>query len=992
MNPTTGASRPGDRTHSRATKRGSLWATREALPLVEQFRLNAAAALVATVLAFQLIGALLDMRRAHEQALDLAESRVSAMAARLEQAGGGALDDLSGHPELLSAYFSLEGGEILERYVRSDRAGRGAPDWTSRPPGWWYGLRSYLALAPIYVGSTVPLGPLTGNVSVVVDHRHVWQAAWARLVQTPIAILFAVLAVWFTTGVLRRELEDRMAPLIDAIATDAGSPGNDRGRFDADSGLAAISARFQAMKEQMARYDRALVETRHAAGRRILERTREIEEKLRKSEAVMRSKDEFLANMSHEIRTPMNGMLGMAELLAGTDLDKRQRRFVDSMRAAAETMMQIINDILDDSKIEAGKMELVLEPFDVRELVEQAALLYAGRAERKKLEMICRIEPTVPGVVMGDLLRIRQVLGNLLSNAVKYTESGEVELRVGLDNLRDGQCRLHFSIRDTGPGIPESDQSGVFQAFTQLGGTSRLGGTGLGLSIANRLVNLMGGEKIDLRSEVGRGSTFSFVLPFEVREAAPVPNAASDEFSGLRVLVVDDNSTSLLLLDEMMANWSAEVTPLNRAKAAIERMREAATRDRAFDVVLLDHSLPDATTEQLLRAIRLEPALAQTYVVLLSALAFDPSFEGGRAIAPDATIGKPVRQQLLRNALAASRQPRVQVVAEPTPPESKPAPEPRRTASLGLRVLVADDNAINREVAVAMLDVLGCSAVIAGDGYAAVTEAQRERFDVILMDCQMPGMDGYAATAAIRGDEQRRGLAAMPIVALTANVLARDRERCLAAGMNAFLAKPFKAEQLAKLLEPIAAARSAGAAAASVDAPAAGPTVGSAATAATTPGPTESLAAAATPESEPSLSATEVAAVLESPATGQETAVRLMVLDPEQVLAIRGLGKPQLFERLCETLFASASDAFARIDEALAANRLEDLAEAAHALKSPVANLGGRRLAEMLERCETLARSGGDVAAMRRIATGLKPHYAALVAALQAEMRRTAVG
>jgi two-component system, sensor histidine kinase and response regulator len=963
MDPSNGQSHPGVRTQPRAAKRRSLRATYETLPFAEQFRLNAAAAVVAAVLAFQFVGALWDTRRAREEALDLAEARVSAMATRLEQAGGGALDDLSGHPELLSASFSLEGGEVLERYVRGDRANRGAPDWTSRPPGWWYGLRSYLALAPIYVGSTVPLGPLTGSVSVVVDHRHVWRAAWTRLVQTPVAILFAVLAVWLATGVLRRQIDERIAPLADEIAADAARRGNRHGHIDVDSGLAAISARFQAMKEQMARYDRDLVETRHAAGRRILERTREIEEKLRKSEAVMRSKDEFLANMSHEIRTPMNGVLGMAELLAGTDLDKRQRRFVDSMRAAAETMMQIINDILDDSKIEAGKMELVLEPFDVRELVEQAALLYAGRAERKKLEMICRIEPTVPSVVMGDLLRIRQVLGNLLSNAVKYTESGEVELRVGLDNLRDGQCRLHFSIRDTGPGIPESDQSGVFQAFTQLGGTSRLGGTGLGLSIANRLVRLMGAEKIDLRSEVGRGSTFSFVLPFEVREAAPVPNAASDEFGGLRVLVVDDNSTSLLLLDEMMANWSAEVTPLNRAKAAIERMREAATRDRAFDVVLLDHNLPDATTEQLLRAIRLEPALAQTYVVLLSALAFDPSFEGGRAIAPDATIGKPVRQQLLRNALAASRQPRVQAVAEPPPTECKPAPEPRRTASLGLRVLVADDNAINREVAVAMLDVLGCNAVVAGDGHAAVAEAQRERFDVILMDCQMPGMDGYAATAAIRGDEQRRGLAATPIVALTANVLARDRERCLAAGMNAFLAKPFKAEQLAELLEPIVAARSTGA-----------------------------QAPDATPQPEPPLNETEVAAVLESPANGQETAVRLMVLDPEQVLAIRGLGKPQLFERLCETLFASASDAFARIDEALAANRLDDLAEAAHALKSPVANLGGRRLAEMLERCETLARSDGDLAAMRRIATGLKPHYAALVAALQAEMRRAAVG
>jgi signal transduction histidine kinase/CheY-like chemotaxis protein len=996
MDPSIGPSRPVTSAQTRATTRRSLRATYKALPFMEQFRLNAAAAGVAAVLVFQSVGALWDVRRAHAEALDLAGSRVSAMAARLEQAGGGALDDLSGYPQLLSAALSLESGEVLQRYVRDDRAGRRAAVWTSKPPGWWYGLRAYLALAPIYVGSPVPLGlQMSGNVSVVIDHRYIWRAAWARLVQTPLALLLAAFAVWFATGALRRQLEALMEPLVDTIAADAARHGDKRDRLDVDAGIAAIAVRFQSMKEQMARYERDLVETRHAAGRRILERTREIEEKLRKSEAVMRSKDEFLANMSHEIRTPMNGVMGMAELLAGTELDKRQRRFVDSMRAAAETMMQIINDILDDSKIEAGRMDLVLDPFDVRELVEQATQLYAGRAERKKLEMICRIEPTVPSVVLGDLLRIRQVLGNLLSNAVKYTESGEVELRVGLDDLRDNQCRLHFSIRDTGPGIAAHDQSGVFQAFSQVGGTSRLGGTGLGLSIANRLVRLMGGDKIDLRSEVSRGSTFSFVLPFEVHEAAPVPNSASDEFSGLRVLVVDDNSTSLLLLDEMMSNWSADVTPLNRAKAAVGRLHEAAARGRAFDAVLLDHSLPDAPTEEILRMIRLEPALAQTYVVLLSALAFDASFEGGRAIAPDATIGKPVRQQLLRNALAASRQPRVQKVEQPQPPESGPAPAVRRTASLGLRVLVADDNAINREVAVAMLEVLGCSAALADDGHAAVAEAERQRFDLILMDCHMPGMDGYSATAAIRSDEARRGLAATPIVALTANVLARDRDRCLAAGMNGFLAKPFNAEQLAGLLEPIAATRAAVPIDVPTDPTADLPAVGSGATAAATPERAEPARGFRAPEEErdcdPLLSDAEVAAVFESPAGTQDTAVRLVVLDPEQVLAIRGLGKPQLFERLCEALFATASDAFSRIDEALAGNRLDDLAEAAHALKSPVANLGGRRLAEMLERCETLARSGGDVAAIRRIATGLKPHYAALVEALQAEMRRAAV-
>ena len=292
---------------------------------------------------------------------------------------------------------------------------------------------------------------------------------------------------------------------------------------------------------------------RHASSQQIIERTRELEQRLRRAEALTRSKDDFLANMSHEIRTPMNGVLGMAELLAGTELDKRQRRFVDSMRAAAETMMRIINDILDDSKIEAGKMDLVQEPFDVRELAEQAGQLYAGQAESKKLEMICRIEPTVPSIVVGDALRLRQVLGNLLSNAVKYTDHGEIEIRVGLDDSRDGQCRLHFSIRDTGPGIPAADHTGVFEAFTQLDNGSRTGGTGLG-SLDRQPPRPPDGWREDRRSPArsAAAARSRSCCRSKSSVANAVPNRASDEFSGLRVLVVDDNATSYMLLEEML--------------------------------------------------------------------------------------------------------------------------------------------------------------------------------------------------------------------------------------------------------------------------------------------------------------------------------------------------------------------------------------------------------------------------------------------------------
>jgi signal transduction histidine kinase/CheY-like chemotaxis protein len=839
-------------------------------------------------------------------------------------------------------------------------------------------IKQSLALEPIYIESPVALSQgLTGSVSVLVDHHWIWNHAWRRAQQAPIALLLGCLIALLAANALKRQVVEPLEQLAQTTRVNQwAGPSEPRKARRRSNELTELASNFEALADRLAEYEGAMSTVRHAAGQQIIERTRELEQRLRRAEALTRSKDDFLANMSHEIRTPMNGVLGMAELLAGTELDKRQRRFVDSMRAAAETMMGIINDILDDSKIEAGKMDLLQAPFDVRELAEQAGQLYAGQAESKKLEMICRIEPTVPGVAIGDALRLRQVLGNLLSNAVKYTDHGEVEIRVGLDDTRDGQCRLHFSVRDTGPGIPAPDQTGVFEAFTQLDNGTRLGGTGLGLSIANRLVRLMGGDKIHLSSEVGRGSTFSFVLPFEVKEAATLPNRASDEFSGMRVLVVDDNATSYMLLEEMLANWSVEVNVLNRARLVGDRMHDVATRGKPFDVVLLDHNLPDATTEELLRAIRLDPAIAGTYVVLLSALDFNASYEGTRAIAPDVCIAKPVRQQLLRSALEASRLPRKPFLAPAEPVERVSTTERSDTPPLGLTVLVVDDNVINREVAVAMLEDLGCRVLMAEDGRAAVAIAQQQRFDAILMDCQMPGMDGYEATEAIRRDEAQRGLPPTMIVALTANVMARDRELCIASGMNSFLAKPIKAAQLAELLRPAADGQM--------------PSLLAAATpeAVTAAVPRAASPAVQDPTPTVTLTDADVQAMLEEPAANAAPLSRLPVLDPEQVQAIRSLGKPLVFERLCEMLFATSRDAFARLDAALAGGNLEEVAAAAHAFKSPVANLGGRRLADLLERCETAARDGSDLAVVRRAATGLKPHYAALVAALEAETRR----
>ncbi len=790
----------------------------ETLSLADQFRVAAVAAVTVTLIAVQVVVAMWDTWSERQAVLATASEVATSISARVEKSGtNGALDGLAANRIFVAADLRLPTGEVLERYDRNvasgePATGRNGARTSIAPAGrsWPMRVARKLALQPMYFEHAVQLSPqVTGTLGLLVDNGPVWAAALNRVGQAPIVLLLGFLVALLAANSLKRQVVEPLAQLADATRVrsrpeDAKPRPGGRGRNE----LTELASNFDALADRLAEYEKDLRTLRVTSRQEIIERTRELETGLRRAEALTRSKDEFLANMSHEIRTPMNGVLGMAELLAGTDLDKRQRRYVDSMRTAAETMMQIINDILDDSKIEAGKMDLIRETFDVREFAEQAGQLFAGRAESKKLELICRVEPTVPTSVVGDVLRLRQVLGNLMSNAVKYTERGEVQIRIGLDAQEGEHCRLHFSVSDTGPGIPESEQSTIFEAFTQLGNGQRVGGTGLGLSIARRLVQLMGGDKIDLRSQTGHGSSFSFVLPFEVQEAAPAPNRTTDEFAGLRVLVVDDSPTSYMYLEETLSNWSADVTVLNHGRLLGDKLRDAATRGRPYSVVLLDHALPDASTSDLLRTIRLDPAVAGTYVVLLSAFDFDPPLEGARALKPDVCIAKPVRQQLLKSALQAARQPREPETgtaagrhAEREPQEGTGLP------SLGLEVLVADDNAINREVALAMLERVGCRVTLAEDGGAAVAQAHGGRFDAILMDCQMPGMDGYTATAAIRREESERGQAATCIVALTANVLARDRARCIEAGMNHFLAKPFTNDQLLAILRPIAEER-----------------------------------------------------------------------------------------------------------------------------------------------------------------------------------------
>jgi signal transduction histidine kinase/DNA-binding response OmpR family regulator len=1031
----------------------------ELLSLTDQFRVTAVAAVTVTLIGVQLMVTAWDAWATRRADLHLAAELAHSISGEVRKYGTfRALEPLQAHPVFVAADLHLASGEVLERYDRhagsfESRSGDSpVPAVTvTHGKGLPHRAMRFLGLEPDYVEYPVEIhGQGAGALALLIDNRPAWAAVIGRLSQMPLVLALGVLLGLLAANALKRQVVEPLEQLARSTGVrhgqDAAPP---QGHSRRANELNQLATNFDALANRLAEYERDLTNLRVTSRQQIIERTRELEQGLRKAEALTRSKDEFLANMSHEIRTPMNGVLGMAELLAGTDLDKRQRRYVDSMRSAADTMMQIINDILDDSKIEAGKLDLVREAFDVREFAEQVGEVFAGRAESRKLELVCRVEPTVPAAVVGDALRLRQVVGNLVSNAIKYTEQGEVQIRIGVDDLQDDKCRLHFSVSDTGVGIAEADRATVFEAFSQLGNAQRIGGTGLGLSIATRLVQLMGGERIDLISEPGKGSSFSFVLPFKVETAAPAPNAATDEFAGIRVLVVDDSPTTYMYLEETLANWSADVTVLNQGRMLGDRLREAVARQRPFDMVLLDHALPDATTAEMLRTIRLDPALAGTWVVLLSAFDFDPSYEGSRAIKPDMCIAKPVRQGLLKSALRAAREPR-----EAESPEAGPAPEAREAAprpegllSLGLEVLVVDDNVINREVAQAMLERVGCRVTVAEDGVAALDHTRRRSFDAILMDCQMPGMDGYAATAAIRRTESERQSKATPIVALTANVLARDRNRCIEAGMNDFLPKPFTQDQIVATLRPIAAERgtlvlpSPGAERARQARPSVPPDerpaarspgvvqasqpAATAQVARSAAGPQQVQPAAAPPrpaavhstdtdmmlldfgpqsesveeilgetvvdegtQQESLLSDTVVLDMLQVPLGEGDSLNSLPLLDPEQVAAIRGLGKPQVLEHLCQLLFDTAPESLQRLGAALDAGDLEAVATVAHALKSPVNSLGGRRLAEQLERCEAAARDACDIKAARRAARGVKQTYADLEAALKVESAR----